>query len=57
MFLIEIIKAICKCIINVLRVKLSDKTAQMEYRRFKKPAKDADFATWLEYYMKKAKPS
>lgn len=54
MFLLEIIKAICKRIITALRVKLSEKRAQGEFRRVKKPAKDADFATWLKYYMDKA---
>lgn len=54
MFLLEIIKAICRSIITTLRVKLSEKAAQGEFRRVKKPAEDADFATWLKYYMDKA---
>ena len=54
MFLLEIIKAICRHIITTLRVKLSEKTAKGEFRRVKKPVEDADFATWLKYYMDKA---
>ena len=54
MFWLEIMKAICKRIIITFRVKLSEKTGQFEFRRVKKPANDADFATWLKYYMDEA---
>ena len=51
MLLLEKIRAICKRIITTLRLKLSEKTAQGEFRYIKKPAKDAEFAVWLKYYM------